>query len=297
MNGIPLPLMLGLVSLLGLIAGGLGGLLGVGGSVIMIPGLVWLVGNPAGAAPGEQHAFQAAAMLANVAVAVPAMLRHRRAGTIDPAAVRGMVPAAAAGVLLGVMLSNLPAFSGARGGRLLARLLAALLVWVIAVNVYKLWQAWRPRPGAVDASDTDTEKNGPPARGGAAAARFAGVGGVMGVTAGLLGVGGGAIAVPLQQQFLGRPLRRAISNSATAMCVSAPLGALYKNLTLAEHLPADTDLVGGAGAGVVLGLMLAPAAWAGGRLGARLTHTLPLNLIRLGFVLLMVAAAWKLAGR
>ena len=167
-------------------------------------------------------------------------------------------------------------------------------MWVILVNVYKLWVAWRaPRPGRAAAA----EDNGPPARGAAAAGRFAGVGGVMGVVAGLLGIGGGAIAVPLQQQLLRRPLRRAISNSATAMCVSAPLGAAYKNLTLGEHLPADTALVGGAGAGLLLGLMLAPTAWAGGRLGARLTHTLPINLIRVGFVLLMIAAAWKLATR
>lgn len=293
MNGIPLPLVLCLVSLLGLVAGTLGGLLGVGGSVVMIPGLVWLLGAPGGAAPGEQHAFQAAAMVANVAVAVPAMLRHRRAGTLDPAALRGMLPAAALGILLGVALSNLPAFRGAEGGRMLARVLAALLIWVIVVNLHKLWVAWRATspPTARPAA----EGNGEPARGGVG--RFAGVGGVMGVVAGLLGVGGGAIAVPMQQQLLRRPLRRAISNSAAAMCVSAPLGAAYKNLTLGQHLPADTALVGGAGAGLLLGLMLAPAAWAGGRLGARLTHTLPIHLIRVGFVLLMIAAAWKLATR
>jgi len=287
MNGIPLPLVLCLVSLLGLVAGTLGGLLGVGGSVVMIPGLVWLLGSP-GAAPGEQHAFQAAAMVANVAVAVPAMLRHRQAGTIDPAAVRGMAPAATAGILLGVALSNLPAFHGAEGGRRLAQVLAVLLGWVVLVNMHKLWLAWRPTRRMV-------ERDGEPAQGRAAATRFAGVGGLMGVVAGLLGVGGGALAVPMQQQLLGRPLRRAISNSATAMCVSAPVGAAYKNLTLGGHLPADTALLGGAGAGLLLGLMLAPAAWAGGRLGARLTHNLPINLIRVGFILLMIAAAWKLA--
>lgn len=295
MNGIPLPLVLCLVSLLGLVAGTLGGLLGVGGSVVMIPGLVWLLGAPGGAAPGEQHAFQAAAMIANVAVAVPAMLRHRRAGTIDPAAVRGMVPAAAVGILLGVAVSNLPAFRGADGGRMLARVLAGLLIWVIVVNVHKLWAARRAHTRPT--SSPPDEGNGEPVRGATAAGRFAGVGGVTGIVAGLLGVGGGAIAVPMQQQLLSRPLRRAISNSATAMCVSAPLGAIYKNLTLGGHLPADTALVGGAGAGLLLGLMLAPTAWAGGRLGARLTHTLPLNLIRVGFVLLMIAAAWKLATR
>jgi len=183
MNGMPLPLVLCLVSLLGLVAGTLGGLLGVGGSVIMIPGLVWLLGAAGGAAPGEQHAFQAAAMVANVAVAVPAMLRHRRAGTIDPAAVRGMLPAAAVGIVLGVALSNLPTFRGAEGGQLLARGLAVLLAWVVLVNLHKLWLAWRPTKPVV-------ETEGEPLRGRAAATRFAGVGGLMGVVAGLLGIGG-----------------------------------------------------------------------------------------------------------
>ncbi|MEE9404886.1 MAG: TSUP family transporter [Algisphaera sp.] len=283
---LPLPLLACGVALLGLLAGSLGGLLGVGGSVIIIPGLVILLGQGLG---GEQHAFQAAAMVANVAVAVPSMLRHRRAGTIDPAAVRAMAPAAAIGIVAGVALSNLPAFRGADGGKLLSRLLAGFLVWVIVVNVAKL-KASTPQTSPQSPDDHDK-----PATGRGFTGRFAAVGAIMGTSAGLLGIGGGALAVPLQQQIINRPLRRAISNSATAMCVSAPLGAIYKNLSLGSHLSDDSVLPGGAAAGLLLGLLLAPTAWVGGRLGASLTHTLPLNLTRVVFILLMIVAAWKMA--
>ena len=67
------PVVIAAVLATGLIAGVLGGMLGVGGSVIMIPGLTLVLGY-------DQHLYQASAMVANVAGAVPAALRHHRAG-------------------------------------------------------------------------------------------------------------------------------------------------------------------------------------------------------------------------
>ncbi|MEO1237618.1 MAG: TSUP family transporter, partial [Planctomycetota bacterium] len=133
------------VAVLGLVAGVLGGMLGVGGSVVMIPGLVVLLGRATGA---EQHLYQASAMIANVAVSVPAALRHRRAGAIDPGVLRWMLPAAAGCVVVGVTLSNLPVFRGADGGVWLGRVLAVFLVYVVIVNVLKL----RPRGTRVEPS-------------------------------------------------------------------------------------------------------------------------------------------------
>ena len=63
----------GAIAAIGLMAGTLGGLLGVGGSVIMIPALTAIFGP-------EQHLYQAAAMAVNVGVAVPAAWRHHGAG-------------------------------------------------------------------------------------------------------------------------------------------------------------------------------------------------------------------------
>ena len=282
------------VGVLGLIAGTLGGLLGVGGSVVMIPGLVLLLGRAHGV---EQHLYQAAAMVANVAVAVPAALRHRRAGALLPGVVKWMLPAAAVCVVLGVWLSNLPVFAGRSGGVWLGRVLAVFLVYVIVVNVLKLLR--RPRVGVSgvdtpaasgrakpdDDEDAEGMRVSPP--------RSALVGVIMGTTAGLLGIGGGAVATPLQQTLMNLPLRRCIANSSAVIACSAAIGAVYKNVSLGQHavggLPLDWR------AGLTLGLLLAPTAWIGGRLGAGLTHRLPLRTVRIAFITLMIVAAWRMA--
>jgi uncharacterized membrane protein YfcA len=252
----------------GLVAGVLGGMLGVGGSVIMIPGLTLIFGF-------NQHLYQAAAMLANVAVAIPAALRHRRSGAMVPQAMRWILPAALVMVLVGVAVSNLPIFEGKEGGQWLGRLLAAFLVYVIYVNIQRL------RGDASNPADEGDAALVTPGR-------CSAVGAAMGGCAGLLGVGGGAIAVPLQQVLLRLPLRSCIANSTAIICITASVGATYKIGSLGTHglEPAQ---------GVLFGLMLAPTAWIGGRIGATLTHRLPLRQVRLAFIVLMVVAAYKMA--
>lgn len=302
------------VALLGLAAGTLGGMLGVGGSVVMIPGLVFILGRPTGT---EQHLYQASAMIANVAVSIPAALRHRKAGAMTPAALRWMLPAALVCILIGVTLSNLPIFAGEEGGVWLGRLLAVFLVYVIYANVRKLFVS---RP-AITTAPTDARPDSRDLAGpGAAAndlapnfstsnptdedvaratpARGLAVGSIMGTTAGLLGIGGGAVATPLQQTFMKLPLRSCIANSSAIICVSAAVGAVYKNATLSQHEMAMQFIhidpytwVNG----LTLGLLLAPTAFLGGRLGASLTHRLPLRTIRVAFIALMIVACWKMA--
>jgi uncharacterized membrane protein YfcA len=89
------------------------------------------------------------------------------------------------------------------------------------------------------------------------------------------------------------PLRNCIGNSSAIICISAGVGAIYKNATLAPHMPAD----GPAGwrISLLIALLLAPTAWFGSRLGAGLTHSLPLRQVRVAFILLMAVAAWKMA--
>lgn len=271
------PVVLISLVLLGVIAGTLGGMLGVGGSIVMIPGLAVLFSLDRTPEP-NQHLFQAAAMIVNVAVSVPAALRHRKADALVADALLWMLPAALVFVIAGVWVSNLPVFEGADGGRWLGRLLAVFLVYVIVMNVQKL-RAKSP------AESVDGRRVTP--------ARGLTVGSVMGTIAGLLGIGGGAIAVPLQQLLLKLPLRSCIGNSSAIICISAAVGAIYKNATLAQHVsgssPVDWRM------SLVIAAMLAPTAWAGARLGASLTHSLPLRQVRLAFIALMAVAAWKMA--
>ncbi|MEX0885452.1 MAG: sulfite exporter TauE/SafE family protein [Phycisphaeraceae bacterium] len=286
------------VLLIGLLSGVLGGMLGVGGSVVMIPAATLAFGY-------NQHLYQAAAMIMNVVVSLPAVLRHRKAGALTHAALKWMLPAALVTVILGVWLSNRPFFAGIGGGLWLGRILALFLVYVIALNVLRL-------VGSADLEpEPDARVTGP---------RSVGIGTIMGTIAGLLGIGGGAVAVPLQQVLMRLPLRACIANSAAIICISAGLGAIYKNATLARHAPLPTDapdlarwqsalvdLVPGLADAsfaatpiawqwsLLLAALLAPTAWLGGRLGASLTHRLPIRQVRIAFIILMIVAAWRMA--
>jgi uncharacterized membrane protein YfcA len=257
----------------GLVTGTLGGMLGVGGSVIMIPVLVLLFGQDAH--PGfNQHLYQAAAMLVNVAVVLPALRRHHQAGGVSFRALRLILPAALVCVILGVMLSNAPIFAGSGGAVWLGRVLTVFLVYVIYVNIRRLLDVQR-EPQVPHTSHITWP-------------RAAGVGVAMGTTAGLMGIGGGAIAVPLQQMLMRLPLRHAISNSCAIICITALVGGIYKNATLASHGLAWTDSLKIAG-------LLAPTALVGGYIGGKLTHLLPVGLVRAMFIVLMIVAAWKMA--
>lgn len=265
------------IAIVGFAAGTLGGLLGVGGSVIMIPALALLFGQ--NDHPGfNQHLYQAAAMIVNVFVALPAARRHYKAGRMVPKALQIMLPAALVLIVLGVWTSNLPMFSSdgsASGPILLGRVMAAFLVYVIGLNIYKLI---RPTQGLEDATEHPH----------VTAPRSSVVGSAMGFVAGLLGIGGGAISVPLQQVLLKLPLKSCIANSSAIIAVTAGIGAIYKNATLGQHDLAWTN-------SLLLAALLTPTAIVGGYLGAHLTHVLPVRIVRVVFVGLMILAAWKMA--
>jgi uncharacterized membrane protein YfcA len=254
------------IAVIGLAAGAVGGMLGVGGSIVMIPALTAALGP-------SQHLYQAAAMIVNVAVVLPAARRHYQAGAVVGRAVRWMLPAAVLCVLLGGALSNLPLFLGEGTAVWLRRLFALFLLYVAVLNLGRL----------LASSDRESmgEARVTPARG-------IGAGSIMGTVAGLLGIGGGSIALPLQQVWLRLPLRQCIANATVVIVFSASAGAIYKNLTLLGHGHGPTD-------GLILALALGPTAWVGGYFGAALTHRLALRWVRGALLVMLLAAAWEMA--
>ncbi|NLS95625.1 MAG: sulfite exporter TauE/SafE family protein [Planctomycetaceae bacterium] len=252
--------------IIGLVAGVLGGLLGIGGSLIIIPALIlYLSYTAAGYRGDDQHLLQAAAMIVNVFVAAPSVLAHWKAGAIMRSVVTWLIPSAVVGIVTGVALSNSSVFAR-ENGAYLAMILCGFLVYVMIYNAHRMF-----RPPLL------AEGEAPPP---AAPARVICAGLVMGVFAGLLGVGGGAICVPIQQIALKIPLRRAIANSAATIPFASLIGAVHKNLTLADHGVAITD-------SLLLAAMLIPTAVVGSYFGGRLTHVLPRRVLRVIFILFL----------
>jgi uncharacterized membrane protein YfcA len=252
-----------LATLIGLAAGVLGGLAGVGGSMVMLPGLAFAFGYD-DAAHTSHHVYMAAAMAVNAAVAVPATLRHARHRAVRRELVAWIVPWMIVGIAVGVMLSNRV------NGNLLKQGLAVFIAAYCALNVYRVI---RPR--------ADGEH--PPER--TRRLLLGGIGASGGVVAGLLGLGGGVLLVPMLQLLARVRLRHAIATSSAAMAASAAIGAAIKFASLPSlgRNPLDAAW---------FAVVMAPGAMIGAVIGATLTHRLPVRIVRVAVsILLLIAAA------
>lgn len=255
---------LAVIASIGLSAGVLGGMLGIGGSIIMIPALAILFRS---ADPESQHLYQGAAMAVNVAVSLPAAIRHHKAGVIRADLFRVLLPSAAVAIVLGVIVSNQVS------GLTLRRMFAVFLAYAAITELINIARRTPDNP-------SETARVTP--------VRSASIGGVMGMAAGILGIGGGVIGVPLMRFICRLPLRQCIGASSAVMCLTAIVGASLKIGTLGEHGYTASEAV-------ILAAALAPTAIIGGRLGAGLTHKLPLNAIRAALIVLLFLASWRMA--
>jgi len=253
---------------IGLLAGLMGGLLGIGGSVIFIPLATFALGP-------DQQIYQAAAMLLNVAVAGTATIKHYRKGAIRASVVKRMLPAAMVLIIVGVLLSN------ALSGQSLLRIFGALL-WIIAIM--ELLTLLRDSRTA-QPQDTHEAREGWPVLGS--------IGGFMGFVGGLMGIGGGIFAVPMLRNLAGFQMRQAV---AAAACVTLPMaliGATLKNATLHRIVEDGVPLSATTSLGIACAII--PTAIIGSWLGATLVHRLPIGAIRLAFIILLVFAGFRMS--
>ncbi len=244
----------------GLLAGVAGGLLGIGGGVVVVPVLTLFMHH-------DQHLAQATAMIVNVYVALPALLRHHYLGVVRWNVVGRVLPAGVIAIGLGVLVSN------QIDGEVLRRIFGLFLVYIVVGNVARLSGARRERQGVVPRTTW---------------AAAGAIGGATGFVAGLLGIGGGPIAVPLLRRICYLPLRESVPVSSAVICLTSVVGALLKNAALPTIAGPDGAPLGlHAHESLLLAACLAPTATVGAIIGAGLTHRVPARAMRLAFILLL----------
>jgi uncharacterized membrane protein YfcA len=251
---------------LGLVAGVVGGLAGIGGSLIILPGLGLFMGYDEPLRT-RHHLYMASAMVVNVLVAAPAAWRHMLAKCVPGPIVKVVMPSMILAMLAGVLLSD-----QVQGERLVL-ILAGFIAGYAVLNILRVV---RPRKNPATHPPW-------PHRG-----LLAGIGGITGVIGGLLGVGGGIVMVPLLQIFARTPLRLAIGASSAVMCVTAVFGSALKVWGLPAHGYRVSEAL-------ILAAAMGPTAVVGSLIGARLTHTLPIRTVRVIVSLLLLAAAARMA--
>ena len=178
---------------LGIVAGLLSGLLGIGGGLIFSPLLLAVGLSP--------HQALATSTLAILPTTMAGSWTHLRSGQIPTRAVLAITAGAIAG---GLVFSH--AGDGLQGWHLLS--LQALMYGVLALVI---------APRRSDGSDSEERLPLP---------GLCAVGLVAGWSSGLLGVGGGLVMVPLMVQVLGIRVYQAIRLSTLAVCASAATASL-----------------------------------------------------------------------
>ena len=244
--------------LTGLVAGFFGGLLGVGGGFLKVPILCLVFGM-------HMHAARAISLISNVFIAAAAAHRYHGKKMIVYPVVWRVMGWAMAAALLGVALGD------SLDERLIKRIFAVFILWVF-VDIL------RPKRG--DDAKIGRERPG--------VLREACVGGPMGFLAGLLGIGGGVMAVPLGRRVLGLPVKNAIACSvaliipssfvAAALCVrnGVQLGRFELALPFAVNL------------------WLVPGAIVGARLGAGVALRVKSRYLRYVFAALQPVIFYKM---
>lgn len=192
----------------GLIAGTLAGFLGIGGGAILSPLLVFALGT-------EQHRAQGISLAALLPpVGLPAVLAYRRSGIRIEVRLVGLL-------VLGFV-------GGAAGGAWLAhRVPSRELRWGFAA--FLAVSAWRAatakRPDEAPPATPVSGWVGPP------------IGFAAGVMSGLLGVGGGLVALPLLRRYA--RLGRLQAQATTLAMMLPPIGlpAVYVYAREQQGLP------------------------------------------------------------
>jgi len=264
----------GLVGL-GLLAGTAGGLLGIGGGVVSVPGLtlIFLAGNPAANALARS-----ASLVVSTFIGLSSALRHRKAKCVLPRVVCMLLVGGLIGGVTGSLLSShLDHWKWIFPG-----VFAAFMLYVIAQNARRLL------PGG-DGGERQLSSDEPYRLTRPRMVGLLSVGFPMGLLAGLLGIGGGAVAVPMQQTVVRMPLRNAIACSSATIfgtCLVAGTTALLVGTT--------KSVVGFPWLPLQIGAILLPSAIVGAQIGAHLNHALPLRVVRIVFVVLMVVVCVKM---
>jgi len=248
-----------LILALGLTVGVLVGLLGIGGGVVLVPAMVYVLGY-------DQHLAQGTSLFILLPpIGLGALREYWKSGQVDlPAGIN-----CAIGFLLG----------GYVGGRIavpmLSRNLRGIFGCFLILSAVLLWRKTLASPKLSPPVAESSKNNLWRALG------ILGVAALCGVAAGMVGIGGGVLLVPLLGLLFGFSQHRAQGTSLVALIPPTGLLAFlaYAN---AGYVSWQT------------GLLLIPGVFVGGILGGQAARRLnPLRMRQVFAALMFLLGIWQ----
>lgn len=254
---------------LGLVAGYLAGLLGIGGGMLMVPFLTMILSRQ-GVAPGLAVKMAIATSMATIMfTAISSVRAHHKRGAVRWDLVRGLAP----GILIGGLVAGAGVFALLKG-----QALALVFALFVGFSGFQMLRNKKPEPSR--------QVPGTPG--------LVAAGSGIGLLSGLVGAGGGFVSVPFMT-WCNVPMHNAVATSAALgfpIAVANTLGYVIGGWSLPQALPGAFGYLYLPALGLIAlaSVTMAP-------LGARTAHALNVAQLKRAFaVLLFMLAgymAWK----
>jgi uncharacterized protein len=251
---------------LGLAAGFVAGLLGVGGGLLMVPALSWAFAQQGFSPEYNIHIALATSLAVIVPTSISSLRTHHAHGAVDWSAVRRIAP----GILLGTLTGSFAAAKLPDAG---LKVFFTVFLFYAATQMLLGFKppASRQMPGWPGMSLA---------------------GSVIGLVSSWVGIGGGTLSVPFLT-WCNAGLRKAIGTSAAIglpIALAGSLGYIVAGLHV-DGLPAAS--IGFINLPAVLAIAL--GSWLTAPLGAHATHKLPVQRVKRIFAGLLYLLAIRMA--
>ncbi|MFT6766737.1 MAG: putative membrane protein YfcA [Burkholderiaceae bacterium] len=252
---------------LGLVTGFLAGLLGIGGGMVMVPFLTYLISQQGvGSALAVKMAI-ATSMATIVFTSMSSVRAHHKKGAVRWDIVRGLTP----GIVMGALVASLGVFSVMKGTTL-----AFVFAGFVGFSSLQMFRNKQPEPGRMLPRTPG----------------LAGAGGVIGFASGLVGAGGGFISVPFMA-WCNVAIHQAVATSAALgfpIAVANAVGYVWSGQQV-NNLPAGA--IGYIYMPALVIIAIASVCMA--PLGAQAAHALPVAKLKRVFATLLLGLAVYMA--
>ncbi|MES2956725.1 MAG: sulfite exporter TauE/SafE family protein [Pseudomonadota bacterium] len=263
------PLLILELGVLGIGTGFLAGLLGVGGGMVMVPFLTWILTQRGVSSDMAVKMAIATAMATILFTSLSTMRAHQRRKAIRWDIVRGMAP----GIVIGGLAAGAGVFALVKG-----QALALFFAAFVGYSATQMLRAVAPKPSR--------QLPGPVGQ--------SAVGGVIGFLAGLVGAGGAFIAVPFMTRC-NVPIHQAI---ATGAAIGFPIALANTAGVIVGGWSQPAPLPGAFGFLYLPALaVIASASVLIAPLGARMAHSLDVRHLRRIFAVMLYALALDMLWR
>jgi uncharacterized protein len=256
----------GMYLAVGLIAGVLAGLLGIGGGLVLVPMLIFCLGKQAVLPDYIMHISLGTSLATIIFTSISSFMAHHRRGAVHWHIVRRIAP----GILIGTFFGTFIVSHMSTGS---LKIFFCIFLYIVATRmlINKQAKATRKLPETLGMFST---------------------GSVIGTISALVGIGGGSLSVPFMI-WCNIPAHQAIGTSAAIgfpIAIAGTLGYIVNNLHVSGlpayslgyvYLPALAAIVCGS-------VLTAP-------LGVRLAHALPVEHLKRIFAVFLYFTATRMA--